>query len=346
MTRPRVVTRYQAAIGSTNGRPIPPEHRRRIDALISDERYEYVQEPDPEKMMKALETAEFFLTYNGPLPAGLFERAKRLRHIQVGTHFGDKIDIEAAARAGVAVSFFPRPITDSVADHSMALLLIMVRSMPQAVRNAHEGSGQPLSPTRPDGSAYNWTQLQGVLPLRGMRLGILGMGEISRATAVRASAFGMEVRYHNRSPLPAWIDERTGARPVGRDELFETSDVLFPAIKLNDTTRGLVGEAALRAMPKGSCVINVGRGPLINQDALCRALEDGHIAGAGLDVFDHEPAGTDHPLLRFPNVVPTPHVAGGDDESLTRELEGWLENVRRAVDGKTPRNIVNGVEWK
>ncbi|MFP6871279.1 MAG: NAD(P)-dependent oxidoreductase [Nitrospinota bacterium] len=346
MPIPRAVISYHPAFGSTRGRPISPEHQSRIDAAISPGRVEFIMEPDPEKRMKALEEAEFYLTKNAPLPAGLFDKAKRLRLIQVATVFGEKVDAEAAARAGVAVSFCGRPIVDSVADHSLALLLNLVRTMPESARSLREGSNKPLSPTRPDGSAYNWTQIEGVRPLRGMRLGLLGMSEISRAVSIRAKAFGMEVRYWNRSPLPEWIDRKTGASPVTQDELFRTSDVIFPGLMLNEDTRHIVGEEALRAMPAGSYIINISRGPLVDLSALLRALEDGHIAGAGLDVFDPEPFPTDHPLLDHPGVFLTPHLAGGDNENLVRELESWMANVHRVIDGEEPIDIVNGVAWR
>lgn len=346
MAIPRAIVAYHPSLGSTRGRPISDEIQSRLDAVISPERVEFIMERDPEKLMAAVESAEFFLTKNTPLPEGLLERAKRLRLIQVATLYGEKVDLDAAAAAGVPVSFCNRPIVNSVADHSMALLLQMVRSMPAATQAAREGTGHPPSPTRPDGSAYNWAQVQGVRPLRGMRLGILGMGEIAREFAVRARAFGMEVRYWNRSPLAEWIDRRCGASPTSQDDLFRNSDVIYPCVGLNEHTRHIIGEEAIRAMPRGSYIINVGRGPLVDQEALRAALEDGHLAGAGLDVFDPEPFPTDHPLLGAPGLIPTPHVAGGDDETLVHELESWMANVHRVLDGKPPENIVNGVEWK
>jgi phosphoglycerate dehydrogenase-like enzyme len=343
---PRAVVAYHPSLGSTRGRPISEAHQSRIDAIASSERVEFVIEPNPEKIVAAAEGADFFLTKNAPLPEGLLERAKRLRLIQVATLYGEKVDIDAAAAAGVPVSFCDRPIVNSVADHSMALLLEMVRSIPAAIQAAREGTGRPPSPTRPDGSAYNWAQVQGVRPLKGMRLGILGMGEIAREFAVRARAFGMEVRYWNRSPLAEWIDRRCGASPTSQDDLFRNSDVIYPCVGLNEHTRHIIGEEAIRAMPHGSYLINIGRGPLVDQEALRAALEDGHIAGAGLDVFDLEPFPTNHPLLGAPGLIPTPHVAGGDDETLVHELESWMANVHRVIDGKPPKNIVNGVEWK
>jgi len=345
MSTPRAVIAYHPTLGSTQGRPISPEHQRRIDTAISPGNVEFIMEADPEKRMKALETAEFFLTKNTPLPVGLFYKAKHLRLIQVATAFGEKVDADSAARAGVAVSFCNRPIVDSVADHSLALLLNLVRNMPASARSVRAGSDKPLSPTRPDRSAYNWTQIEGVRPLRGMRLGLFGMSEISRAVSIRAKAFGMEIRYWNRSPLPEWIDQKTGAGPVTQDELFRTSDVIFPGVVLNEATRHIIGEEALYAMPTGSYIINIARGPLVDQDALLRALESGHIAGAGLDVFETEPFPSNHPLLDHPGVFPTPHLAGGDNENLVCEIESWMANIHRIIDGKEPLDIVNGVEW-
>ncbi len=345
MTSPRAVIAYHPTFGSTRGRPVSAEHQRRIDAAVSSDRVDFVMEPDPEKLMEALGDAEYFLTKNAPLPQGFFERAKRLRLLQVGTAFGEKVDNDAATGRGVPVAHFDRPVVNAVADHSMALLLGLVRNLRESARSVREGSDAPLSPTRADGSAYNWTQIEGVRPLMGMRLGIMGMSEIARAFAIRARAFGMEIRYWNRSPLPAWIDEKCGAAPVSQDELYRTSDVLYPCVGLNDATRGIVGEETLRAMPKGSYLINIARGPLVDSKALLRALRDGHIAGAGLDVFGAEPIAKDDPLIRHPNVIPTPHNAGGDNETLVRELEVWMANVHRAIGGEAPLNIVNGVAW-
>ena len=105
----RAVTAYHPTLGSTKGRPISPEHQRRIEEIVSSDRVEFIMEPDPEKRMKALEEADFLLTKNAPLPEDLFRRAGRLRLINVGTEYGEKVDAEAAAEHGVAVAFFDRP---------------------------------------------------------------------------------------------------------------------------------------------------------------------------------------------------------------------------------------------
>ena len=117
-------------------------------------------------------------------------------------------------------------------------------------------------------------------------------------------------------------------------------------MSLNEQTRGIIGEEEIRALPRGAYLLNIGRGPLIDQEAMYRALSDGHIGGAGLDVFDPEPFPPEHPLLRLPNVIPTPHCAGGDDENIIREIEIYFANVHRALNGEAPQGVANGVAWR
>lgn len=345
MTKIRVVTRILPCLRALRGRPLSATIEERLEATLAEERIDLIVEPDEEKRLKALEEAEFYICENDPLGPEFFRHAKRLRLIQAGGYFFERLKPEEAASHGIPVSAFPMPISDSVADHTMALLLHLKRNFLEAIRATREGSDKPFSPTRADGSAYNWTQLPGVQPLRGMRLGILGLGDIGRGISMRARAFGMEVRYWNRTPLPGWLNEKVGAEPVAKEELFEWSEALLIGVGLNDQTRGMVGEKEIRMMPKGAIVLNIARGPLIDQKALYDALADGHLGGAGLDVFEPEPFPMDHPLLKLPNVVPTPHCAGGDDENLLREVELFFSNIHLVLDGKPPIGITNGVSW-
>ncbi len=346
MRRVRVVARMLPCIRALRGRPYSPEIGERLARALDEEKIELIIEPDAEKRMEALGEADFYLCENDPLPEDFYERAKKLKLIQAGGYFFEKLQIERATRAGVPVMTFPMPITDSVADHTIMMLLALARNFEGAMRDAREGSDNPLSPQRPDGSAFNWTQTQGIAPLRGARLGVLGMGDIGRGVALRARAFGMEILYWNRTPLPGSVDDALGARPVARDELFENADALLVGVALNEETRGIIGEKEIRALPEGAYILNIGRGPLIDQEAMYRALADGHLGGAGLDVFDPEPFPPEHPLLRLPNVIPSPHCAGGDDENIIREIEIYFENVHRALAGEAPSGVVNGVAWR
>ena len=128
--------------------------------------------------------------------------------------------------------------------------------------------------------------------------------------------------------------------------MLENSDALLIGVSLNEETRGIIGEEEIRALPRGAYLLNIGRGPLIDQEAMYRALSDGHLGGAGLDVFDPEPFPPGHPLLRLPNVIPSPHCAGGDDENIIREIEIYFDNIHRALSGETPLGVVNGVPWQ
>ena len=346
MRRVRVVARMLPCIRALRGRPFSPAIEERMTRAMNEEKIELIIEPDAGKRMEALEEADFFLCENDPLPEDFYERAKKLKLIQAGGYFFEKLQIERATRAGVPVMTFPMPITDSVADHTLMMLLALKRNFEGATRDAREGSDNPPSPQRPDGSAFNWTQTQGIAPLRGTCLGVLGMGDIGRGVSLRARAFGMEILYWNRTPLLESVDEALGARSVGREELFQNADALLVGVALNEETRGIIGEREIRALPKGAYILNIGRGPLIDQEAMYRALTDGHLGGAGLDVFDPEPFPPDHPLLRLPGVIPTPHCAGGDDENIIREIEVYFENIHRVLAGEPPLGVVNGVGWR
>ncbi|MEK6709192.1 MAG: NAD(P)-dependent oxidoreductase [Nitrospinota bacterium] len=341
----RAVASYMPCLAALRGRPYGPAIQKRIDAALDPKAVEFILEPDPEARLRALETAEVYICRNEAPPEGLFQRAKKLRLIQAGTPWGERIGMERAAEHGVAVALYPRPTSQAVADGAMLLLLILARNLPEGDRRIRGSWPGPFSPTRADGSAYNWTQVQGVQGLTGVRMGILGMGEIARFVAQRARGFGMDVRYWNRTPLPKPIERKLGCKPMEREKLLKAAEVLYVGVGMRPDTRHYVGAKELAALPEGAIVLNLGRGPLVDQEALLAALDSGRLGGAGLDVFSPEPLPPDHPLLRHPRVAATPHIGGGDDDNLVRELEGFLANAHRIAAGKRPIGIANGVKW-
>jgi len=345
MIKTRVVSGTLPCLRALQNRPIPNEIMKRINDALAEDQIDFIMEPDEKKRLKALEEAEFYYCENDTLGPNFYRHGKCLKLIQAGGYFFERLKPKEAALHKIPVATFTMPISDSVADHTLALLLHLKRNLRESMHTAQMGSNRPTSPTRADGSAYNWAQLTGITPLRDLRLGILGLGDIGRGISMRARAFGIEVRYWNRTPLPTWLDETVGAKPTGKEELFEWSEALVVGVGLNDQTRGIVGEKEIRAMPKGALIINIGRGPLIEQHALYDALDGGHLGGVGLDVFTPEPFPTDHPLLMLPNVIATPHCAGGDDENLVKEVELYFSNIHRIMEGKPPVGIVNGVPW-
>ncbi|CAN0477800.1 unnamed protein product, partial [Laminaria digitata] len=155
----------------------------------------------------------------------------------------------------------------------------------------------------------NWARVNGLKSLQGATLGALGLGEVGREVATRAKAMGMEILYHQRTPLPAEIESESGARYVSYGELLEASDFISVHLPLNASTDGMVDAASFDRMKPGAIIANISRAQIIDRDALIAALDSGRLGGAGLDVHYAEPGAPDEPLKTYRNVVLSPHVA-------------------------------------
>ena len=234
----------------------------------------------------------------------------------VGT---DNIDLEAARRHGIVVTNTPGVLTDATADFAFALLLAVARHLRAAdvfVR---------------DGRFERWeTMLLLGLELRGKTLGIVGMGRIGTAMARRALGFGMQVVYYNRRPANPTDAYLLSARRVEFDELLATSDVISLHCALNAESRHLFDATAFSRMKPGALLINTARGPVVDEAALIAALRDGTLGGAGLDVFEHEPA-VPAALLDHPRVVVAPHLASATIEARTAMARMAAEAVLAAL---------------
>ena len=217
----------------------------------------------------------------------------------------DTVDLAAAAECGVAALNVPDYGAAEVADHTMALLLGLLRGVP--TWSAATAAGR--WPVRGD--------LPEPLELRECRLGLLGFGAIAREVAVRAHAFGMQVSAHDPF-VPAARMTAAGVRPVEFDDLWRTSTAVSVHAPLTEATAGIVGTAALGLLPPGSFLINCARAGLVDRAALEASLAEDRLAGVGLDVWWEEPAAADDPLLRDPRVVVTPHVAWLSPGSVRR----------------------------
>lgn len=259
--------------------------------------------------------------------AELIEAAgPRLAVIGVGSVGTDRIDIAAATRAGTIVLNSPTGNTIAAAEHAMALLLSLARRIPSAEASLRRGEWQR--------SRFVGTEL------RGKTLGIVGLGKIGRALARRA--LGFEMRVVAADPfLTAEQALEAGARLVGLDELIETSDVVSVHTPGGDATRSLIGRDELARMRPGAIVLNAARGGIIDEVALAEALESGHIGGAALDVYSTEPPAPDHPILRAPNAVLTPHLGASTAEAQERVAVEMAEQVVLALSGVTPPYAVN-----
>lgn len=211
-------------------------------------------------------------------------------------------------------------------EHVFALMLAVARAIPQYVRNQAEP---------------RWDREGSFVELYGSTCGVLGLGDIGLAVAERARAFGMRVIGSRRTK---------GNPPPGLEEVFAPGDLErmlaqcdFVVNTLPETpaTRGLLDRSKLRAMKQGAVVVNVGRGTTIDEAALVEALQDGHLGGAGLDVFEEEPLPGASALWSMPNVIITPHVGGSSPRGDERVAELFLDNLRRYREGRTLRNLVD-----
>lgn len=260
----------------------------------------------------------------------LLELAPRLRVVACATVGYDHVDVAACRARGISVTHTPDVLTEATADLTWALLLAVVRRLPQAERSLRAGEFR--------GWGF-WDYLGG--DVGGRVLGIFGMGRIGRAVARRAGAFGMRVRYTSRTPLPPEEEGALGAERVEWGELLETSDVLSLHAPLTAETRHLLDAAALRRMKPGSYLVNTARGPLVDEGALVEALREGPLAGAGLDVYEREPAL--HPgLLELDNVVLLPHVGSATRETRTRMAMLAARNAHAVLSGGAPLSPVPG----
>jgi phosphoglycerate dehydrogenase-like enzyme len=216
----------------------------------------------------------------------------------------DLIDVAAATAHRVAVTITPGTNQESVAEHTWALILALARRIVANDRVVH-GAG--------------WDRAL-VKPARGMTLGLVGMGRIGRAVAVRARAFRVRVVAFD-AIRDAEFDERHGIERLPLDELLACSDVVSLHVPLTPATHGMVNREFLAKMPPKSYLINTSRGGLVVEADLRDALRSGHLAGAGLDVLNHEPPEPGNPLLGLPNVILSPHVAGTDTQSMRDMVE-------------------------
>jgi glyoxylate reductase len=258
------------------------------------------------------------------IDAALLSGAPRLRIVANAVVGYEHVDVAACRARGIVVTNTPDVLTDATADLTWALILATVRRLPQAERNLRAGEFT--------GWGF-WDYLGG--DLTGRMLGIYGMGRIGQAVARRAAAFGMRVVYHGRRRMDAAAEAELDAEAVDFDGLLARSDVLTLHAPLTPRTRHAFGRDALRRMRAGSYLINTARGPLVDEAALAEVLRDGPLAGAGLDVYEHEPAVTPA-LLELPNVVLLPHVGSATRDTRTSMAMLAARNVHAVLTGRPP----------
>lgn len=269
--------------------------------------------------------ADGILTTWANVPASVIKAAQRCKVISRCGIGLDNIDVDTATALGILVTNVPAYCIDEVADHAMALLLACARkvvTLNRHIKNWDRDVGPPMH------------------RIRGQKLGIIGFGKIGKTVAPKARAFGLEVIVHDPyiSPEASQSHEVT---PVALPELLAESDFITIHAPLTHETQGMLGENEFRQMKSTAYIINTARGGIIDTVALHKALAEGWITGAGLDVLSQEPPSADDPLVDLENVILTPHAAFLSEESVYDLEVTAATEVTMVLTGRMPESVVN-----
>jgi glyoxylate reductase len=263
------------------------------------------------------------------IDAQLLAQAPQLKVVSNVAVGYDNVDVQAATRHGVVVTNTPGVLTETTADLVWGLLLAIARRIPEGDRYIRAGQWR------------EWKLMTMVgCDVYGQTLGIVGMGRIGQAVARRAQGFGMQVLYHNRNRLEHVVEAELGTMWVGLPSLLQRSDFVSLHVPMMPETAHLIGEAELRQMRPTAYLINTARGAIVDERALIRALHEGWIAGAALDVFEHEPE-VPLALRQQDNVVLVPHIGSASMATRTRMAVMAAQNLIAVLHQERPLHVVN-----
>ena len=242
----------------------------------------------------------------------------------------DNIDVKAATAKGIYVTNTPEVLTETVADLTWALMLSSARRIVEADRHVRDGRW-----------IYGWAPLLFLgSDVYEKTLGIVGLGRIGMAVARRARGFNMKVIYYDVVRRED-VERELGARYVDLETLLKESDFVTIHAPLSKETYHMIGDRELKLMKKTAYIINTARGAIVEEKALCKALKEGWISGAALDVFEKEPINIDNPLTKLSNVVLAPHIGSASLETRTKMAKMAAENLVAVLKGVMPKNLVN-----
>ena len=283
----------------------------------------------PEQVLERSLGAAILLTNKTVIDSALIDSLPDLRFIGVLATGYNVVDLKAARERGIPVANVPEYSTASVAEMVFALILELARRVGHHEETVRNGRWSASA----DFCYWNTPQIE----LNGLTMGIVGFGRIGRAVGRIAQAFGMRVLAHEVNPA---VSSEQGVSFVPLDDLFRKSDIVSLNCILNDETRGMVNTSRLALMKSSAWLINAGRGPLVVDRDLADALNEGVIAGAGLDVLTVEPPREGNPLIGAKNCIITPHIAWATLASRKRLMSAVAENIRAFLAGQ-PANVVN-----
>jgi len=304
-----------------------PIHPKALELLKQHADVRMAESLEEDRLLpNVADVAGIIIRANGKVSRRIMEAAPGLKVVARHGTGVEAIDRKAAAELGIAVVNTPDANVESVAEQCVAMMINLSKRILEADRAFRRGDW---------GARY---RLTGIEPA-GKTLGVIGIGRIGyRVAEICHLGLNMPVIYYDVVANEK-AETRLAAQRVELDELLRNADFITLHLPLVPNTKGIINAEALRKMKPTAYLINSSRGPVVDQDALIQALQEGWIAGAGLDVFDPEPLPTDSPLLKLENVVVTPHMAAHTDEALLR-MAMVVEDVIAVIEGRTPQNPV------
>ena len=291
---------------------------------------EYAPPPKKTIIEKAKSTDALATLLSDKIDAEVFDVAPKLKIVaQMAVGF-DNIDTIEATKRGVYVTNTPEVLTDTTADFAWALLMAVARRIVEADKYVRTGKWK-----------VGWhPDMMTGRDVHDATIGIVGAGRIGYAMAKRAKGFGMKIIFYDVIPRPE-MEKDFDAKRNDIDTLLKEADFVSIHVPLMKETHHLMNEQKLKLMKKTAYLINNSRGPVVDEKALYKALKEGWIAGAGLDVFEQEPVSMDNPLLKFDNVVVAPHISSASLETRSKMAEMVADNLVSFFEGKKPPNLVN-----
>ncbi len=281
-----------------------------------------------EEIIEAIKDADVILNNYSVMPRSMFEQLNRCRLVVRYGHGYDRVDLKAATDHGVMIANMEGVSNEEVSNHVLMLLLACARDLKRLNRALCEGRWDEVY-SRSVGRRI-W----------GDTVGIVGLGNIGRAVARKCRALGMEILASDPY-VGDWVALEYNARLVSMDELLDRSDYVTLHCPLSEATHHLISTEALHRMKPSAFLINTSRGPVVDEQALIAALQNGEIAGAGIDVFESEPTDPANPLLHMDNVMLTPHVAGSSQPAWDAIRRRAGEEAARVLRGGRPDALVN-----
>ncbi len=287
------------------------------------------REETPENISTILQEADFLVIHKSYIsPRELLEKATSLKFMQTFSVGTTHIPIQSAADRGILVSYAGNITAQSVAEHTILLILATLKRLMPAVDTIRNGRMN---------AAWN---VKFIHRIEAKVVGIVGFGNIGQAVARMIRGLGASVIYFDIRDIPEYVTDPLQARRVTFDDLLSIADIVTLHLSLTDDTRQIIGWNQLIRMKPSAILVNTGRGALVDESALIRALRERKIIGAGLDVFEMEPPELNNPLLHMDNVVTTPHIASEVWEDYMSLIKLTWENISLVLAGKKPRNLV------